>query len=316
MRTIILTDKIRALPYFSDFQENQVDVPDKPFLQELLDEELCFEDLSLEELFACVETCVYFNLDSFDITEEILWKIGAKLDLLNRFFIKRKEVRYFTNRFPPLVKKQMIRECGQGFSREIMVQMGIRCLNPSYEEILKANHLRLLKWRHASSGKPLLDKNLSKLASAGWETECLQYLHENGCPWDEGACNYAAENGQLNHLKYLYENGCPWDESTCCSAAFGGRLHCLKYAREHGCPWDERVVTASAYYLDCLKYVYEQGMPLSLPVIDRAAVCGRLECLKYLHEHGCPWDEQTYDNAVRGGNPECLKYLEEQDCPR
>jgi len=36
----------------------------------------------------------------------------------------------------------------------------------------------------------------------------LQYLHENGCPWDEKCCAVASSNGHLEVLKYLHENGC------------------------------------------------------------------------------------------------------------
>jgi hypothetical protein len=40
----------------------------------------------------------------------------------------------------------------------------------------------------------------------------------------------------LECLKYLHENGCPWDEETCYVAALSGHLECLKYAQENGCP--------------------------------------------------------------------------------
>ena len=48
-------------------------------------------------------------------------------------------------------------------------------------------------------------------AARGGHLECLKYLHENGCPWDEETCGRAAAFGHLECLKYLYENGCPWD---------------------------------------------------------------------------------------------------------
>ena len=32
-------------------------------------------------------------------------------------------------------------------------------------------------------------------------------MHENNCPWDEGACAEAASTGNLEILKYLHENG-------------------------------------------------------------------------------------------------------------
>ena len=46
----------------------------------------------------------------------------------------------------------------------------------------------------------------------------------------------AATEGHLDCLKYLYENGCPWDEMTTYGAVIGGHLDCLKYAYENGCP--------------------------------------------------------------------------------
>ena len=51
-------------------------------------------------------------------------------------------------------------------------------------------------------------------------------------------CNIAAENGSLECLKYLHENGCQWDEETCSTAACTGHIEFLKYAHENGCKWD------------------------------------------------------------------------------
>jgi hypothetical protein len=95
-------------------------------------------------------------------------------------------------------------------------------------------------------------------AARGGHLECLKYLHENGCPWDEETCGRAAAFGHLECLKYLYENGCPWDERVCGSAARGGNLECLKYAHENGCPWNEWAceIAAEGGQLGCLKYLH------------------------------------------------------------
>ena len=69
--------------------------------------------------------------------------------------------------------------------------------------------------------------------------ELLQYLHENGCPWDKRTCSEAALYGHLECLQYAHEKGCPWNEETCSEAAKNGHQECLKYARENGCSWDE-----------------------------------------------------------------------------
>ena len=45
-------------------------------------------------------------------------------------------------------------------------------------------------------------------------------------------------NGHFACLKYAHENGCPWDEGTCYYAAMNRHLACLKYAHEHGCPYN------------------------------------------------------------------------------
>ena len=68
--------------------------------------------------------------------------------------------------------------------------------------------------------------------------ECRSYYIMTGKSLD-GACEKcgdAAEKGHLECLKYLHENGCPWDENTCIGAASNGHLECLCYARENGMP--------------------------------------------------------------------------------
>ena len=42
----------------------------------------------------------------------------------------------------------------------------------------------------------------------------LQYLHENGCPWDKWTCYYAAYNKHWDCLQYAVDNKCPEWENT------------------------------------------------------------------------------------------------------
>jgi hypothetical protein len=37
----------------------------------------------------------------------------------------------------------------------------------------------------------------------------LQYLHENGCPWDSWTCEDAAKHKHWDCLQYLVDNKCP-----------------------------------------------------------------------------------------------------------
>ena len=51
-------------------------------------------------------------------------------------------------------------------------------------------------------------------------------------------------------LKWARENGCPWDEQTCAYAAEGGHIELLRWARENGAPWTEftrRIAAAKGY---------------------------------------------------------------------
>ena len=42
-------------------------------------------------------------------------------------------------------------------------------------------------------------KTTKKVPKKGHHTnkECLKYAHENGCPWNEETCHYAAKKGHL-----------------------------------------------------------------------------------------------------------------------
>ena len=119
----------------------------------------------------------------------------------------------------------------------------------------------------------------------------LQYLRDEGFPWNMRTCSEAAAGGHLDFLRYARENGCWWGPETCERAAEGGHLECLKYARENGCSWGKSTCS-------------------------KAAEGGHLECLRYAHENGCSWDWYTCKEAAEGGHLECLKYARENGCPQ
>jgi hypothetical protein len=85
--TLTLTDKIRSFPYFSSFTEDEVEVPDRPFLLQLLEGSLRPEELSASELFSCLETCIYFSLETVKIVPEFFWKIGETEELFDKYFV-------------------------------------------------------------------------------------------------------------------------------------------------------------------------------------------------------------------------------------
>ncbi len=66
--------------------------------------------------------------------------------------------------------------------------------------------------------------------------EILQWLRNQGCPWDEKTCSSAAAGGHLEVLQWARSQGRPWDEETYMCAAMRGRLEVLQWARSQGCP--------------------------------------------------------------------------------
>ena len=144
----------------------------------------------------------------------------------------------------------------------------------------------------------------------------LQYLREEGCPWDMWTCYSAAQYGHLECLRYARENGCPWDEETCSRAASGGRLECLRYLHENGCPWDETTCwqAAAGGHLKCLRYAHENGCPWDDKMSAYAAEGGNLDCLKYVRENGCPLHVSTCLIALENNHLECLRYAREFEC--
>ena len=104
---------------------------------------------------------------------------------------------------------------------------------------------------------------------------------------NELTCAIASENNSISILNYLYENGCPWDSKVCENAAMYSNLECLKYAHKNGCPWDSKTCYIAIKYdnIICLKYAHENGCPWDEErMIDYASRNGSLKCLKYLHE--------------------------------
>ena len=63
---------------------------------------------------------------------------------------------------------------------------------------------------------------------------CLLHTSKN-C----GICQKAVQGGHLELLQWVHTNGCPWDERTCSMAVCDGHLEVLKWARANGFPWNK-----------------------------------------------------------------------------
>ncbi|MCE5317427.1 MAG: ankyrin repeat domain-containing protein [Parachlamydia sp.] len=65
----------------------------------------------------------------------------------------------------------------------------------------------------------------------------MEWLHKQGCPWDEDVCRIAADNGQVEALRWLRAHGCPWNERTCLNALAPNTVPTLEWAINNGAPF-------------------------------------------------------------------------------
>jgi hypothetical protein len=127
-------------------------------------------------------------------------------------------------------------------------------------------------------------------AASNGHLECLRYAHENGAPWRENTCTWAAYGGNVECLRYAHENGATFNQTTCVIASAKGHLDCLRYAHEAGAPWDQTTCIAAVCHVchvhpDLLLYDGSVGS-------DTCVWDGRHDssgCLRYAHEAGAPW---------------------------
>jgi hypothetical protein len=82
------------------------------------------------------------------------------------------------------------------------------------------------------------------MAGMGGHLYILKYVRAQGCPWDEGCMDFAAEGGHMEVLRWGRANGAPWGEETCKMAVYGGNLWVLM--RERNCQWDKAACEETA----------------------------------------------------------------------
>ena len=124
----------------------------------------------------------------------------------------------------------------------------------------------------------------------------LQWIHEQGapfdeaaCAWDERACSSVAGSSHLAVLQWLHEQNAPWNENTCANAAGGGHLpYCSGYTSRTRRGTRGRV---------------------SSPLGAATWPC----CSLWLREKGAPWDaERCLSHAETRGHAAIVTWIHAQ----
>jgi Ankyrin repeats (3 copies) len=102
----------------------------------------------------------------------------------------------------------------------------------------------------------------------------------------------AAESNQLTIVQFLHSQGCPWDQTVSHAAARRGDLEMLLWAHEHGCPVDVGTIlriAASSGHIEMVVWVKQQpGFVYDYRIMATAAEQGHTAMCEYLYAEQCP----------------------------
>ena len=217
-------------------------------------------------------------------------------------------------------------------------------------------HLAVLRWFQGLGPEGgFRNPNTCTGAAAAGRVAVLDWLREQGVPWDGVSLKYAARNGHLDVLEYMWErrndvagvaappadgleggtptsaadseaDGVRWDandlQTIVSDAAGSGHLRILLWVQGLGSEepgvWGPDTFRAAVVkgHLEVLEWAHAQGLAVWDDDTARtAAALGHLDMLRWLREQGCKWDEQTCADAVQYGRAEVLRWARENGCP-
>ena len=155
----------------------------------------------------------------------------------------------------------VVAKSGNLAALQLVHRSGISLTSEVASCTLNGDHVDCLRYLHAQ-GCALPPTHTAATCGA---FECLKFLHEQGVPWEEQTCLFAAKNGHLKCLNYANTHGAMWDADCCALAACGGHLNCLVYLRENGCPWNEKTLKCAVLTGSwaCVRYAYANQCPMT-----------------------------------------------------
>lgn len=129
----------------------------------------------------------------------------------------------------------------------------------------------------------------------------LQLLnqYEGHLYWTVNTTFHAAALPLVDCLRYLHENNCPWDESTLSNAVSHGRHHNLRFALERECPRGDDLVRIAAQSdnIACLLQLVEEGLYMDETVFIAALLKGDPNRMKHLLDQGCPYLQARFNDS-------------------
>jgi hypothetical protein len=179
--------------------------------------------------------------------------------------------------------------------------------------------LAKLQWLHTEQQCPLPDDITAAAAKAG-DVETLRWLKIRGSSFTQQTSRSGARTANNLHvLQFLHDEGCPWDEDICGAAGKAGDLEQLKWLHAHGATLNDRTadIAAEGGAVHVLEWLQQQqGIEISETTMTFAAMHGHLQLCQWLRAQQCPWDGSTTTVAALGTNCDVLRWLIESGCPQ
>jgi hypothetical protein len=145
----------------------------------------------------------------------------------------------------------------------------------------------------------------------------MQFLHAQGCHWDETVTSAAAASGAFQMLQWAHEHGCLWREYCILNeAASSGNVEMMAWVKQQPgvvCNQDAMDTAAQKGRTAVCEYLHAEQCPWSVLTCYCAAVNGHVHTLQWLHDHGCPWHPtEVCTAAAAGGSVDTMMYLQQQ----
>jgi hypothetical protein len=124
--------------------------------------------------------------------------------------------------------------------------------------------------------------------------------------------NDAVDRNDMERLEYLFENGCPFQQNTLDYAVSNGNIILMKWLKRRGCPWGPNLLKAvkpnSENVLNWLKYNH---CPLSRYKVSDAIEQRDLKKASWMMNNGCRINDDIFD-FVRTGDDYVMNWLREK----
>ena len=173
------------------------------------------------------------------------------------------------NEIPSYIKNDLLPCCTYNTPANVNLEkMACTATKNGHLECLKYAHINRCSWGERICEIVAAHEMVVNGQLNNWSIRVFEICPRNGCEWGD-TCEIAAVYGYLDCLNYVQENGCLWNDDTCDSAIMKGKLECLKYAHKNGCLLSEQSCYIAAEYghLECLN------------VLMRIIVNGKKNCV-------------------------------------